>query len=155
LTFLDLTVFISSVCILLVFSADGDSGEYSLILSIKKIFTEDSGNEGKADTVMYVNLFGIMYLLLQAILISKNLGGQHFELDSETVTPSDFAVIVRDIPKDITKEVLKKQLIEEQKMQVEEINFIYDVRDLRKINDQLVELYNQKKFYRNEIRKLL
>jgi hypothetical protein len=112
LTFLDLTVFISSICIILVFSADGDGGEYALIVSIKKIFSS-SGNAGKADTVMYVNLLGIIYLLLQAILITKNLGGQHFELDSETVTPSDFAVIVRDIPKDITKEVLKNQLIEE------------------------------------------
>jgi hypothetical protein len=57
---------------------------------------------------MVFNLFGIIYLLIQAILINKNLGLYHYELDSEAITPSDFALIVRKIPLHITSEELRQ-----------------------------------------------
>jgi hypothetical protein len=63
-----------------------------------------------ADALMYFNMIGIVYLLIHTIIMRNSLVKMALNLDHKEVTPSDFALIVRNIPKDMTKEKLTELL---------------------------------------------
>jgi hypothetical protein len=60
----------------------------------------------RADLIVYFNIVGVVYLLSHSLYLRKLLVGMSQELDKNEISPSDFAVVVRNIPKDITKEAL-------------------------------------------------
>jgi hypothetical protein len=83
-----------------------------------------------ADTLMYLNMLGIIYLLIHTIFMRKKLVQMANTLDHKETTPSDFALLVRNIPKDMTKEKLT-ELIETRyargQVKVSYINMCYDI----------------------------
>jgi hypothetical protein len=62
-----------------------------------------SNTEAMGDALMYLNMIGIVYLLIHTICMRKSLVKMALELDNKEVTPSDFALLVRNIPKDMNK----------------------------------------------------
>lgn len=58
------------------------------------------------DVVVYFNMAGILYLLLHSIFLRRSLVRMHCELDRKEVSPSDYAVLVRGIPREMTKKTL-------------------------------------------------
>jgi hypothetical protein len=72
------------------------------------------------------------------------------------VTPSDFALVVRNIPLDITKERLI-QLVEDRfsrsKVKVAYVNMCYNIEDIFKANSKITELAKMKGFYKLHLKK--
>jgi hypothetical protein len=72
------------------------------------------------------------------------------------VTPSDFALVVRNIPLDITKERLV-QLVEDRfsrsKVKVAYVNMCYNIEDIFKANSKITELAKMKGFYKLHLKK--
>jgi hypothetical protein len=52
----------------------------------------------------------MVYMLMHSIYLRKLLAGASIDLDKNEISPSDFAVLVRGLPLDITKDTLKQQL---------------------------------------------
>jgi len=109
-----------------------------------------------ADGLMYLNMLGIGYLLIHTIFMRKNLVKMAAELDHKEVTPSDFALLVRNIPKDMTKEKLK-ELLEDRfsrgAVKVSYINLCYDITDMVKLNTNITDLIKQKGAYKLHLKK--
>lgn len=74
--------------------------------------TNKLSNLFRGDIVVYLNIIGVIYVLLHSIYLRKMLVGMGIELDKKDVSPSDFGIIVRNLPMDITKETLTKQIEE-------------------------------------------
>jgi len=78
--------------------------------TFNKLFSTDkNSNLFRADIIVYINILGVVYMLLHSIYLRKFLVGMSFQLDKDEVSPSDFALIVRGLPADCTKEKLKEQ----------------------------------------------
>jgi hypothetical protein len=83
------------------------------------------------------NMAGIFCLILYSIWISKILLEMQIRLDINKDTPSDYALLVRNIPLDMTKEVLKEkfeQIFSDFNVKVFEVNYCFDVKDIVKLN---------------------
>lgn len=61
----------------------------------------------RADVVVFLNIIGVIYMLLHSIYLRRLLVGMSIELDKKETSPSDFAILVRNLPKDVSKEQLK------------------------------------------------
>ena len=72
------------------------------------------------------------------------------------MTPSDFALVVRNIPLNITKERLI-QLVEDRfsrsKVKVAYVNLCYNIEDIFKANSKITELAKMKGFYKLHLKK--
>ena len=78
--------------------------------TFNKLFSTDkNSNLFRADIIVYINILGVVYMLLHSIYLRKFLVGMSFQLDKDEVSPSDFGLIVRGLPADCTKEKLKEQ----------------------------------------------
>jgi hypothetical protein len=55
-----------------------------------------------ADIVMYLNSAGIIYILIHSIYQRRMLVSLNIELDKDHTSPSDFAILARNLPKNIT-----------------------------------------------------
>ncbi len=78
--------------------------------TFNKLFSTDkNSNLFRADIIVYINILGVVYMLLHSIYLRKFLVGMNFQLDKDEVSPSDFGLIVRGLPADCTKEMLKEQ----------------------------------------------
>lgn len=110
----------------------------------------------QADFLMYFNMLGIIILLIHSICLRKQLVKMAHSLDERQVSPSDFALLVRNIPKDMTKEKLK-ELVESRfstgTVKVAYINLCYDIQDMVKLNGIITELVKQKGFYKLQVKK--
>jgi hypothetical protein len=74
----------------------------------KILFSADpDSNLSRADVVVYLNILGVAYMLLHSISLRKTLVQLSIDLDRNEVSPSDFAIIVRNLPKDVSKESLQ------------------------------------------------
>jgi len=54
--------------------------------------------------VIYFNIAGIVISIVYSIIMMRNMIKLHGDLDKEKVTPSDYAVVVRNIPLDMSPE---------------------------------------------------
>lgn len=60
----------------------------------------------RADIIVYLNILGVVYMLLHSIYLRRMLVGMGLEIDRKEISPSDFAVVVRNIPIGTTKDSL-------------------------------------------------
>ena len=74
--------------------------------------TNKASNLFRSDIVVYLNIIGVIYVLLHSIYLRRMLVGMSIELDKKDVSPSDYGIVVRNLPKDITKETLIRQIEE-------------------------------------------
>ena len=62
------------------------------------------------DVLIGFNIAGIGIVMIASIFVRRMLTGMQIELDKDETTPSDFGIVVRNIPLDMTKEDLKLKL---------------------------------------------
>jgi hypothetical protein len=95
---------------------------------LKYFSTDPKSNLFRADLIVYLNIVGVVYVLFHSIYLRRLLVSMSIELDQGEISPSDFAILVRNLPKDVTKERIKEQ-IESQfpDTKVAYINFCYDI----------------------------
>jgi hypothetical protein len=74
-----------------------------------KLFYSPDRNSNlfRADVVVYLNIIGVLYMLFHSITLRKLLVGMSIDLDRKEISPSDYAILVRNLPKDVSKEKLK------------------------------------------------
>ncbi len=53
-------------------------------------------------------MVGVVYLLIHSICMRRTLVQMALKLDEKEVSPSDFALVVRNVPKDMNKDQLIK-----------------------------------------------
>lgn len=120
-----LTIFVSVPCILIFFirlvqthSLSAGTESYlakftagSVYLS-ERYSTLDAYIKDNAqiiiDVVVYFNMAGIVYLLVHSIILRRALVAMNVHIDNNEVSPSDFALLVRNIPLTTTKQDLIK-----------------------------------------------
>lgn len=78
---------------------------YKILFSMDK-----SSNLFRADLIVYLNILGVVYMLFHSIFLRRLLVGLSHEIDKKEISPSDFAIVVRNIPKGYTKDSLKVQI---------------------------------------------
>jgi hypothetical protein len=116
-----------------------------------------------------VNLVGIIALLIFALYIRKKLLKIQVELDNEHITPSDYALMVFNLPLDKSEDELKEiilskfsTLVKEQDLEIVYVNYTYNIEDFieatSNLNDQykkkgLVRRYQKKYCRKNKIDK--
>jgi hypothetical protein len=57
-----------------------------------------------------LNILGVLYVLLHSIFLRRILVKMSIDLDKKEVSPSDFAIVVRNIPSTMNKDQLKAEL---------------------------------------------
>ena len=84
------------------------------------------------DILIGFNMLGIVYVIFHSIYLRRMLVRLEIKLDEKKVSPSDYSVIVRNIPLTKTKVELKEEF--EQKLfdniknfKVECVNYCYDI----------------------------
>lgn len=81
---------------------------YTTQISIGSIFSINLKTNEKyltlAKVVMYLNIVGIGILLIFSVFMRRALKKFQNKLDETFMTPSDFALMVHNIPKTVTKE---------------------------------------------------
>ena len=79
--------------------------------TFKRLFSMDrNSNLFRADLIVYLNILGMVYMLFHSIYLRKMLVQASIDLDRTEISPSDFAILVRGLPLDITKEKLKEEI---------------------------------------------
>jgi len=68
---------------------------------------DKNSNLFRADLIVYLNILGMVYMLFHSIYLRKLLVGASIFLDKSVVSPSDYAILVRNLPLDMTKDRLK------------------------------------------------
>ena len=71
------------------------------VFLIQELF-EDDNLVKLADAILYLNAAGILYLLIHSIYVRRMLVAYNQELDEDAVSPSDFTIIARHLPKNLT-----------------------------------------------------
>ena len=61
-------------------------------------------NLTRADIVVFLQILGVVYMLAHSVYLRRLLVGLSLELDKKEISPSDFAVVVRNIPKTMSKD---------------------------------------------------
>jgi len=75
-------------------------GQYTLDPILRTI-SRDGAQSFLADIYVSCNFAGIFYLLIFSILERRRMSRLQDELDKDKDTPSDYAVIVRNLPRDL------------------------------------------------------
>jgi len=94
-----------------------------------------------ADIFVYLNIVGALYTLFHSIVLRRLLVRMTIDLDKKEVSPSDFAIVVRNLPKGVTKDDLKSQI--EAKFTnviVSYVNLCYDITTMIELNKKISEL---------------
>jgi hypothetical protein len=86
---------------------------------------------------VYFNIAGILYMMIHSIILRRNLVKMAFEIDSVSASPSDFALLVRKIPHDMSKTQLitaiEKHFLK-LKLTVSYVNLCYNIEEMVLLN---------------------
>ena len=121
---------------------------------LKYFSANPDSNLFRADLVVYLNIIGILYMLIHSIILRRNLVIMSIELDRKEISPSDFAILVRNLPKDVSKEKLKEQI--EQKFpeaKVAYVNLCYDITQMVEFNKTVQDLSKMRGAYKLHLKK--
>lgn len=125
--------------------------------TFNKLFSVDkNSNLFRADVIVYINILGVVYLLLHSIYLRKFLVQTSIILDRDEISPSDFAILVRGLPADCTKDKLKEQFEADFANclpKVSYVNLCYDISKMVEFNQKLQELAKQKGAYKLYLKK--
>lgn len=67
---------------------------------------KSSGNFSYGDAFIYLNMAGVLIVLLYSIGLRRALVRMHHYSDRDKVTPSDYGLLVKNVPASMTKEQL-------------------------------------------------
>lgn len=72
--------------------------------------TNVKSNLFRADLIVYLNIIGAIFVLIYSIFMRRTLVKMNADIDRSDVSPSDFALVVRNVPLNTTNESLKVQI---------------------------------------------
>lgn len=75
---------------------------------LKYFSANPDSNLFRADVIVYLNILGVVYMLIHSIFLRRQLVIMSINLDRSEISPSDYAILVRNLPKDVSKEKLKE-----------------------------------------------
>jgi hypothetical protein len=104
-----------------------------------KLFSADkNSNLFRADIVVYLNIIGVLYMLFHSVRLRQLLVGMSIELDRKEISPSDYAILIRNLPKDVSKEKLKEQVEKKfPEAKVAYVNLCYDITQMVEFNKKI------------------
>lgn len=88
---------------------------------------------------IYLNFGGFLLAILVSFWLKIDLDKFTQLLNSEIHTPSDYGLIVKNIPKEWKPEFLEKQIKRELKVDVEYVTYCYDMQQILAKNQEIVE----------------
>lgn len=113
-------------------------------------------SEQLGDVMVGLNIAGIAILLISSIFIRRHLEKMNIHLDKDKVSPSDYGLVVRNIPRNMKKEDLQKEIEKRYEAfapKVVYINYCYDIKEMVELNEKLAELSKLKAELRLNIKK--
>jgi hypothetical protein len=114
--------------------------------SIKSIVVNET-SFSSTDALMSVNIIGVVFITIYSVYVRRKLQKMASVLDENEVSPSDYALLVRHIPLEWSKEKLEGVLEEHFKLyglNVNYVNFCYDITEMVKLNKKMGELIKLK-----------
>jgi len=115
--------------------------------SIKSIVINEDTTISSTDALMGMNIVGVVFITFYSVFVRRKLQDMAEILDENEVSPSDYALLVRQVPLDWTKEKLEGVLEEHFKLyglNVNYVNFCYDITEMVKLNKKMSELIKLK-----------
>lgn len=116
--------------------------------------SDTTSNLTRADIVVFFQILGVLYMLAHSVYLRKLLVGLSLELDKNEISPSDFAIVVRNIPKSMGKEDLKEEiekLVPDSKVQY--VNLCYNIDKIVELDKKIKELSKHRGFYKLYLKK--
>mmetsp|Transcript_27338 Transcript_27338/g.26393 ORF Transcript_27338/g.26393 Transcript_27338/m.26393 type:complete len:113 (+) Transcript_27338:479-817(+) len=91
---------------------DEEGVQYSTIVSVGNLFykyvlSDNDQYLRTAQGVVWLNVIGIIILLLYSVIIRSRLISISQSLDNDYISPADFAIFVRNLSPTMTKDKLK------------------------------------------------
>jgi hypothetical protein len=114
--------------------------------SIKSIVVNET-SFSSTDALMSVNIIGVVFITIYSVYVRRKLQKMASVLDKNEVSPSDYALLVRHIPLEWSKEKLEGVLEEHFKLyglNVNYVNFCFDITEMVKLNKKMGELIKLK-----------
>ncbi|CDW71822.1 phage head-tail family partial [Stylonychia lemnae] len=108
------------------------------VFLIKELFDDDNLIL-LADIILYLNAVGIIYLLIHSIYLRRMLIKLNQELDEDQISPSDFTLIARHLPQNITQDQLKAKFenqYSKYNIKVAYVNYAYNIEKMCQCNKQ-------------------
>eukprot|EP00347_Sterkiella_histriomuscorum_P022863 403336874 len=127
------------------------------VFELKQMFSDDALIVF-ADVIVYLNAAGIVYLLIHSIWLRKMLIQTNNDLDQDVVSPSDFTIVAKHLPKNLTpdqfKEKFEKQF-SKYGIKVAYVNYAYNIEKMYACNKELMTLSRQKAMFKLHLRKFM
>jgi hypothetical protein len=108
------------------------------------------------DALIYLNMAGVLIVLIYSIFLRRSLVKMHLTLDQDKVTPSDYGLLVKNVPASLSREELTKKLEERYSYagaKISYVNYCYDVEEMVALNEQQADYYKQLGFYKLHVKK--
>ncbi|KAL4498327.1 hypothetical protein ABPG72_013133 [Tetrahymena utriculariae] len=125
------------------------SNDHSCQADWISIFSLANKSQQTADIQELLNFFTIFTLMILLIFFRKNQKEIDLKCDEKELTPSDFTIMVKDIPQNISKEELieffESNIECEEKIEVTEISYVYDTREVDVLNEEIDNIVEEKK----------
>lgn len=121
---------------------DTEDYPYMSKVSVGNVFylgnvTSNDNIEKYAEAIVYLNAIAIAYLLIHSIWLRKMLIQFNLDLDSDVVSPSDFTIVAKHLPKNLTpdqfKEKFEKQF-SKYNIKVAYVNYAYNIEKMYACN---------------------
>lgn len=103
-----------------------------------------------------MNILGVVFITFYSVFVRRKLQQMAAVLDENEVSPSDYALLVRHVPVDWTKEKLEGVLEDHFKLyglNVNYVNYCYDITEMVKLNKKMGELIKQKNLLKQLLKK--
>jgi hypothetical protein len=115
------------------------------------MFLEHDDFQRDMGIIAALNVIGIVAFMVYAFKIRKKLVELHDTLDSENITPSDYSLMVFNLPIDKSEDELKaiilerfKDLVTSANLEIVYINYTYNIEDFINATDKLSTLYKHR-----------
>ena len=146
----------------------GRSEEWDVGYDITSVVALSIGNNGKEAhryngaaviAQIVLNFIVILYMLIGVVFFKRYQNKRIAKVQEVNITPSAFAVMVKNLPLDKTKEEVKQWFAEFFKNpEIQYVNFCYDIRKMVKMSRKLDKLKQMKryleKFKQSRLKKL-
>jgi hypothetical protein len=111
--------------------------------ALLNIIKSDKNQQYLGNILVGFNMAGIFCLILYSIRIRKLLLEMQIDLDVNKDTPSDYALLVRNIPLKMTQEELKEKfesIFKVFNVKVYEVNYCYKVDEMIALNKVVAKM---------------
>ncbi|EAR91024.2 transmembrane protein, putative (macronuclear) [Tetrahymena thermophila SB210] len=114
----------------------------------------NKANNEKAIAMQNIlNLITTLILIILCIFYRSEQKQIDYDVDAEEITPADYTIMVKGIPQDMTENQLKEYMVDFRRegeedrdpLVVVDICYVYNVKNVKNVEDQIHKLVEQKK----------